>query len=202
MKLANSAIDSALQHLGLPLHPITRTSISRNRYNQVIDLAHRRLLSKGISPGRTDVPPLLTSILRDRKYFSPTPLQQARRIVPVTIRKAITDTVTDVLSQSGFPPSQAATVVLPIYPEIVSTVDERFRKARFPVSRLAIASDLKKRRYVPVPASRPPYYANIPPRWRERVTAKPPNELLSMPKGVFTGPKPIRAYPTVVRGAN
>ena len=201
-KLANSAINSALQHIGLPLNPIIPTSIPRNRYNQVLNLAHRRLVSKGIAPRKPDVLPLLKSILRDKKYFSPARRRQAPRIVPVTIRQTITDAVTDVLSQRGFPPSQSATVVLPIYAEVISTVGERFQKARFPISRLAIASDLQKRRYIPIPARRPPYYANIPAGWREKVPAKPPSEFLSIPKGVFTGAKPIRAYPKVVRGAD
>ena len=189
------ALDASLNHVGLPLYPQVPTRIGRTKFDQIIVLFSRALMRKGISLG----PDRLSGQIRRRGYYYLPTVARPLQIAPVTIRSRIDEMLTDVLSQRGFPPAQVSYVQLPGYPEVISQTERLLARRGYRPGRLAIALQLQKRRYVPLQPKRPPFEEGAPWNWRLTIPGIPTDELLSTPRGIFTG-KSTRVYPLMVRG--
>lgn len=191
----SKALDATLAHVGLPLYPRVPMRVARTKFAEIFTLFSRVLMREGIRLG----PGTVNGHIRRRGYYYLPAAQRPLRIAPVTIRTRIDDTLTDVLSQRGLPASQISNVQLQGYAQVVSQTETRLAKQGYVPGRLAIAAQLQKRRYLPVEPKRPPFEEAAPWNWRLTIPGTPRVELLSTPRGIFTG-KSTRIYPLVVRG--
>lgn len=191
----SKALDATLAHVGLPLYPQVPTQIARAKFAETVAVFSRALMGRGIRlrPG------MVSEHMQSRGYYYLPAAQRPVRIAPVTIRTRIDDTLTDVLSQRGLPASQISNVQLRGYAQVVSQTETVLARKGYVPGRLAIAAQLQKRRYLPVEPKRPSFEEAPPWDWRLTIAGTPRAELLSTPRGIFTG-RPMRVYPLVVRG--